>query len=141
MSTCGAFRAVVSGFIDTTTLGLSELLGGSRCSDIEDNRVWEGAESAVKMAEKEVLLAFDLYGTLLSTETITGKLSDLFGDESGQKVAARWRALQLEYTWRLNSMRESYTLSSSTLHAHSKACSMDKFYQDPRKCPHTRIKT
>lgn len=52
----------------------------------------------------KTLLAFDLYGTLLSTESIATKLSEHFGEEKAASVAATWRKYQLEYTWRYNSM-------------------------------------
>ena len=55
------------------------------------------------MAEKTVI-AFDLYGTLLSTESIAKHLAGLFGADVAKTVAAQWRRYQLEYTWRINSM-------------------------------------
>lgn len=58
------------------------------------------------MAESEIVIAFDLYGTLLSTESIAKELAKHFGDEKAQSIAALWRRFQLEYTWRMNSMGE-----------------------------------
>ena len=52
----------------------------------------------------KTVIAFDLYGTLLSTESIAKTLSDLVGADKADSVAASWRRYQLEYTWRLNSM-------------------------------------
>lgn len=52
----------------------------------------------------KTIIAFDLYGTLLSTESIADTLSDLVGADKADSVAASWRRYQLEYTWRLNSM-------------------------------------
>ncbi|KAK6582716.1 hypothetical protein PZA11_005124 [Diplocarpon coronariae] len=52
----------------------------------------------------EIVIAFDLYGTLLSTESIAAELATHFGEEKAQAVAALWRRFQLEYTWRMNSM-------------------------------------
>ena len=52
-----------------------------------------------------VVVAFDLYGTLLSTESIAKELATHFGTEKAADLAALWRRIQLEYTWRLNSMR------------------------------------
>lgn len=49
-------------------------------------------------------MAFDAYGTLLSTESIAKKLAAHFGDEKADVLAQSWRKYQLEYTWRLNSM-------------------------------------
>lgn len=61
-------------------------------------------------ANKETIIAFDLYGTLLSTESIAKELSKHFGDEKAQTIATVWRRLQLEYTWRLNSMSNNIPL-------------------------------
>ncbi|KAJ5477118.1 hypothetical protein N7539_007262 [Penicillium diatomitis] len=55
-------------------------------------------------SDKETVVAFDVYGTLLSTESIAGKLASHFGRTKAQEIAASWRKYQLEYTWRLNSM-------------------------------------
>ena len=52
----------------------------------------------------KTILAFDAYGTLLSTESIAKKLASHFGQENAQTIATTWRKYQLEYTWRLNSM-------------------------------------
>ncbi|PYI18713.1 haloacid dehalogenase, type II [Aspergillus violaceofuscus CBS 115571] len=54
----------------------------------------------------EVIVAFDIYGTLLSFESATHELSQhLQADaERARTVAQTWRRYQLEYTWRLNSM-------------------------------------
>jgi 2-haloacid dehalogenase len=54
--------------------------------------------------KKKIVMAFDAYGTLLSTESIAKKLADHFGDEKADVLAQSWRKYQLEYTWRLNSM-------------------------------------
>jgi len=62
----------------------------------------------------QVIVAFDLYGTLLSTESIARKLATHFGDERAQAVASVWRRYQLEYTWRLNSMNQYEPFSTVT---------------------------
>ncbi|KAK1457245.1 haloacid dehalogenase [Colletotrichum cuscutae] len=55
--------------------------------------------------KRKTIIAFDLYGTLLSTESIAKQLAELYGDEDEAKtLAAQWRRYQLEYTWRINSM-------------------------------------
>lgn len=59
------------------------------------------------MANKQIILAFDAYGTLLSTESIAKKLGEHFGDDKAAQIAAEWRVQQLEYTWRMNSMSKS----------------------------------
>ncbi|EAQ83305.1 hypothetical protein CHGG_09709 [Chaetomium globosum CBS 148.51] len=68
------------------------------------------------------VIAFDLYGTLLSTESIAEELAKIVGDEHSTTLAALWRRYQLEYTWRSNSMAGDYqpfeTLTrASLLHA------------------------
>lgn len=55
--------------------------------------------------QKQTVVAFDLYGTLLSTESIAKQLEPLCGAENAQSITVLWRRYQLEYTWRLNSMR------------------------------------
>lgn len=60
----------------------------------------------------KLLLAFDLYGTLLSTESVAKRLSKHFGQDKAASVAATWRRYQLEYTWRYNSMSDSVSPSS-----------------------------
>jgi 2-haloacid dehalogenase len=52
----------------------------------------------------KIVVAFDLYGTLLSTESIAKELASHFGQDKASSIAAVWRKYQLEYTWRLNSM-------------------------------------
>ena len=59
------------------------------------------------MVTSELVIAFDLYGTLLSTESIAKDLATYIGPEKASSVAITWRKYQLEYTWRLNSMSES----------------------------------
>lgn len=54
--------------------------------------------------ENNVVLAFDVYGTLLSTESIARQLAEHIGEDKAASVAADWRRYQLEYTWRSNSM-------------------------------------
>jgi len=63
----------------------------------------------------KTILAFDAYGTLLSTESIAKKLASHFGQEKAQTIAATWRKYQLEYTWRLNSMNQYEDFSKVTL--------------------------
>ncbi|KAF2815044.1 haloacid dehalogenase, type II, partial [Mytilinidion resinicola] len=63
---------------------------------------------------KDIILAFDAYGTLLSTESIAQKLAEHFGNETAQAVAQTWRKYQLEYTWRANSMNTYTPFSTLT---------------------------
>ncbi|GAD93303.1 haloacid dehalogenase, type II [Paecilomyces variotii No. 5] len=73
------------------------------------------------MSNKQIVLAFDLYGTLLSTESIAKQLAVHFGQEQAQSISTAWRRYQLEYTWRLNSMGRyndfSNVTRNSLLHA------------------------
>jgi 2-haloacid dehalogenase len=71
----------------------------------------------------EIVLAFDAYGTLLSTESIAKQLADYFGKDKATSIAAEWRKYQLEYTWRLNSMGSFLAPVSSLPHqcAHDRA--------------------
>ncbi|KAE8450025.1 hypothetical protein EG329_007164 [Mollisiaceae sp. DMI_Dod_QoI] len=55
-------------------------------------------------SNQHIVIAFDLYGTLLSTESIAKQLATHFGDDKAGSIAALWRRFQLEYTWRMNSM-------------------------------------
>lgn len=58
----------------------------------------------------EIIIAFELYGTLLSIESVARKLADHIL-EKAQAIAltATWRKYQLEYISRLNSMGNFYT--------------------------------
>lgn len=79
-------------------------------------------------ATEDIFLAFDVYGTLLSTDSIAKQLAAHFGEQKAASLAAAWRKYQLEYSWRLNSMRTflslSYAIEFLKLHclrAHEKA--------------------
>ncbi|EXJ84947.1 haloacid dehalogenase, type II [Capronia epimyces CBS 606.96] len=65
-------------------------------------------------AMAKTVVAFDLYGTLLSTESIAQQLGSHFGKDKAASIAAVWRKYQLEYTWRLNSMRRYEHFSEVT---------------------------
>lgn len=54
--------------------------------------------------KSKLILAFDLYGTLLSTSSISDELGAHFGPDKADLIASKWRQYQLEYTWRLTSM-------------------------------------
>ncbi|RVX67049.1 hypothetical protein B0A52_08292 [Exophiala mesophila] len=62
----------------------------------------------------KIVVAFDLYGTLLSTESIAVALASHFGEDKAKSIAALWRRYQLEYTWRLNSMKKYEHFSEVT---------------------------
>jgi hypothetical protein len=64
----------------------------------------------------DIVLAFDLYGTLLSTESIAQQLASHF-PEKAHSISSLWRRYQLEYTWRLTSMgmrRPVFTIVSKS---------------------------
>lgn len=65
----------------------------------------------------KTVLAFDLYGTLLSTDSIAKYLSTNLKVADAEAVAQTWRKEQLQYTWRLNSMSKSiwYKIRSKEL--------------------------
>ncbi|KAI4280661.1 MAG: hypothetical protein L6R35_005849 [Caloplaca aegaea] len=65
-------------------------------------------------SDGSIILAFDLYGTLLSTESIAKELKNQFGAEKAATIAVTWRKYQLEYTWRLNSMNQYLPFSTIT---------------------------
>jgi len=66
------------------------------------------------MTSNKTVIAFDLYGTLLSTESIAQELAKYLGDDCSKQLASQWRRYQLEYTWRLNSMGSVPSLSRPT---------------------------
>ena len=71
----------------------------------------------VRMAANDnIIIAFDLYGTLLSTESIAKELATHFGKDKAAGLAGLWRRYQLEYTWRLNSMGMLYKSHGITFH-------------------------
>ena len=69
------------------------------------------------MAPRNIVLAFDAYGTLLSTESIAKKLASHFGEDKAKTIATTWRKYQLEYTWRANSMGKANLLHSTNVNA------------------------
>ncbi|KAI1331518.1 haloacid dehalogenase [Xylariaceae sp. FL0255] len=62
----------------------------------------------------KIVIGFDLYGTLLSTDSIMGKLGSIYDKGSAASLATSWRRYQLEYTWRINSMGEYRDFSKIT---------------------------
>ncbi|KAK4231955.1 HAD-like domain-containing protein [Podospora fimiseda] len=69
----------------------------------------------------KTIIAFDLYGTILSTESISQELSTQYGDDNdlSRQIATNWRRYQLEYTFRLNSMgiyRSFEAVTTAALH-------------------------
>ncbi|KAJ5514728.1 hypothetical protein N7463_004280 [Penicillium fimorum] len=62
----------------------------------------------------KTVVAFDLYGTLLSTESIAKQLEKHYDNAKVQSISVLWRRYQLEYTWRLNSMGRYEDFSAIT---------------------------
>ena len=62
------------------------------------------------MPPSKTVIAFDLYGTLLSTESVAKELAKIYGDDKAQSLATQWRWYQLEYTWRINSMGQIWLM-------------------------------
>lgn len=54
----------------------------------------------------KVVIAFDLFGTILSTDSIGDEIGKIYGQEAAKAIAPLARRYQLEYTWRCNSMGE-----------------------------------
>lgn len=52
----------------------------------------------------KTVIAFDLYGTLLSTASIAQELEKIYGADKAKAIATQARTYQLEFTWRVNSM-------------------------------------
>ena len=61
--------------------------------------------NCIRIMAHSIVIAFDLYGTLLSTESISKRLAEVTGSQDkGSQIATSWRKYQLEYTWRLSCM-------------------------------------
>jgi 2-haloacid dehalogenase len=58
-------------------------------------------DSRVSVPPAFDLVAFDLYGTLLDISGLAARMWPIMGERSAD-LLARWRAAQLERTWRLN---------------------------------------
>lgn len=64
-------------------------------------------------SQQKLIIAFDLYGTLLDTSSISTDLLNALtpeislSQEQADQITAKWRQYQLEYTWRLTSMFSS----------------------------------
>lgn len=86
------------------------------------------------MAPKHVL-AFDIYGTILDTNSLNvghQSLLDIDADKAAA-LSLLWRRYQLEYTWRLNSMGIYEPFDVVTSHALEHALSEHGIQCDERK--------
>lgn len=66
-------------------------------------------------------VAFDIYGTLIDTQAVLARLTDLIGDKA-PAVSRLWRQKQLEYSFRRGLMRDYCDFSVCTRQALVFAC-------------------
>lgn len=78
---------------------------------------------------RNIVLAFDAYGTLLDTYSIADQLAKHVGQTKARSISAAWRKYQLEYTWRLNSMG---TCSNNTQNVRVQLTNTTRFYRQVR---------
>ena len=69
-----------------------------------------------------LILAFDVYGTLIDTQSITTQLADLVGNKA-KEFSTVWRNKQLEYSFRRGLMRQYNDFSVCTSNALDFTCS------------------
>ena len=68
-----------------------------------------------------LMLAFDIYGTLINPHGVVSLLEEMVGDEA-QAVSHSWRAKQLEYTFRRGLMKAYVNFAVCTRQALDFAC-------------------
>ncbi|ODM23466.1 hypothetical protein SI65_01055 [Aspergillus cristatus] len=66
---------------------------------------------------KKVVIAMDIYGTVLTMETIAQELEKHFPKANAEAILKTWRQHQLAYTWRLNSLGRFLPFSEVTRNA------------------------
>jgi 2-haloacid dehalogenase len=76
-------------------------------------------------------VAFDIYGTLIDTQAVLGKLTEVVGD-SAPAVSSVWRQKQLEYSFRRGLMRDYCDFS---------VCTRDALIYATREHGHTLLQT
>jgi len=68
--------------------------------------------------QSRVIFAFDVYGTLFNTSSISKDVSKYVDSPKlAEAITADWRMHQLEYSWRLNSMGVFWTFAEVTAKA------------------------
>lgn len=67
------------------------------------------------------VVAFDIYGTLIDTQAVLGRLTGLVGEKAGA-ISRSWRQKQLEYSFRRALMRDYCDFSVCTRQALVFAC-------------------
>ena len=72
-----------------------------------------------------VTLAFDVYGTLIDTNGVTGLLESMVGDRAAE-FSRLWRDRQLEYSFRRGLMRRYATFGECTRDALDHTCALMK---------------
>ena len=68
-----------------------------------------------------ITLAFDVYGTLIDTQGVSGLLRGMIGD-AAESFALRWRDKQLEYSFRRGLMRHYVDFATCTAQALDWCC-------------------
>ena len=53
---------------------------------------------------KKIVIGLDIYGTVLTMESIAPELEKHFPQANAEAILKTWRQHQLAYTWRLNSL-------------------------------------
>lgn len=67
---------------------------------------------------RKIAVAMDIYGTILTMETIGQELEKQFPQVNAEAILKTWRQYQLAYTWRLNSLGASAGLRLLWLKSH-----------------------
>ena len=79
-----------------------------------------------------ITLAFDVYGTLINTNGISGLVKTLVGDKAISFMDS-WRAKQLEYTFRRGLMKNYVDFSECTRNALDFTCEVLKCHLQPEE--------
>jgi len=86
----------------------------------------------VTTVEEEVLV-FDLFGTLIDTSAVTAALAASMPGADAARLAAAWRAKQLEYTFRLTVMEQYQDFDWVTARALEFALSAESRILEPQE--------
>lgn len=85
---------------------------------------------------RKVVVALDIYGTILTMETIAQEIEKQFPQANAEAILKTWRQHQLAYTWRLNCLGASVygcsTERSLLEPLCSSTCEQDAFYLSRR---------
>lgn len=67
---------------------------------------------------RKIAVAIDIYGTVLTMESIGQEIEKQFPQANTEAILKTWRQYQLAYTWRLNSLGASARLRTLWLNSH-----------------------